>query len=440
MIEQVQPHQCRYRERLTWGEWAKIGDLRERAARRVAVCTSCGRERPARRLKPPALVEAEAAHPTLPLLPDAAARVVAAELVRRGERGKAPSLRARGLLTALAAHRVPSSRAEHWLETFLRAGWLQLTWQLRGTRRTLLALRLLDVGALEDVARPGEREHRARTLREAQCRVASIEHPLAREVERLLTSDTARALSPDLIRALAAVATHVGIGDVLPLRVVSARHLGDSKMLGRMRRRLEALFGPLEALGIREGAALVLAGGGGRMQFSGVTVDLARFAPFLGLTRETLDGLERADFPRAGLFVVENLTPFEACCRGEIEAAKDALVLWSAGYPGRGAHAIVECAANAAAPVRVWADLDLHGVRIARLIRAWVGGRAPVEAYRMAPADVADARVWKRLGRRETEAIHDDLAERPDAFLAETLRALSDNGRWVEQEALLGSA
>lgn len=360
-------------------------------------------------------------------------------MVQREARGHAHDLRARGLLAALAARGVPSSRAELWLEAFLSAGWLRLAWRLRGTRRMLLHVRLLDILALEEIARPGERERRLRAIEEARHRVASLGHPVAREVGRLLaSSDAARAWSPDLVRALGAVAAHVEVGDVLPLRVVSARHLGDSKILGRLRHRLEDLLGPLDTLGIRDGAALVLMGGTGKLRLGESALDLTRFVPFLGLTRETLDALDWIDFPPAGLVVVENLTPFEACCRGEIEAARGALVLWSAGYPGRGAHAVVERAANATLPVRVWADLDLHGVRIARLVRSWVGGRAPVEAYRMAPADIASARVWKGLGAPETEAIRSDLAERADGFLADTLRALLEQGRRVEQEALLG--
>jgi hypothetical protein len=298
---------------------------------------------------------------------------------------------------------------------------------------------LLDTSALEEVARPGERERRLRAIEEAQGQMTSLEHPLAREVARLLTSDSARVLSPDLIRALAAIATHVEAGEVLPLRLVSARLLGDSKMLGRLRRRLEALLGPLEALGIRDGAALVLAGGAGRLGFGDTALDLSRFFPFVGLTQETLDALVRTDFPEAGLFVVENLTPFEACCRGEISDARGTLVLWSAGYPGRGARAIVECAARAGVPIRIWADLDLSGIRIARLIQSWVGARTPIEAYRMAPADVVTAPVWQRLRQREAEAVRGDLAEHGDAFLADTLRALLENDRWVEQEVFLGS-
>ena len=109
--------------------------------------------------------------------------------------------------------------------------------------------------------------------------MTSLEHPLAREVVRLLTSDAARVLSPDLIRALAAIATHAEIGEVLPFRLVSAKLMGDSKILGRLGRRLEALLGPLDALGIRDGAALILAGGAGRLRFGDTALNLARFFP-----------------------------------------------------------------------------------------------------------------------------------------------------------------
>ncbi len=438
-MEQPSSHSCRYLERLKWDEWGTNGELRERAARRISVCALCGRERPARRPRSPIFIEAEAAQAIHPALLDAVARTVAVELVRRASRVGGNEVRARGLLAGFAAHGVTSSRGEPWLETFLHAGWLRMTWRLRGARRTLFSVRLLDPSALEEVARPGVRERRARVLNDAQRRVAPLGHPVARDVVRLLASDTARALAPELVRALAAVAVHVEVGDVLPLRVFSARYLGDSKMLGRLRRRVEKLIGPLETLGIREGAALVLVGGAGTLRLGELPLDLARFVPFLGITRETLDLVETIEFPQGGLFIVENLTPFEACCRGEIPDARGTLVLWSGGYPGRGVHTVVEHALTAGTPVQVWADLDLHGVRIARLIRSWAGDRVPVAQYRMAPGEVANARVWKRLQASESEAIRSDLEEHGDAFLAETLRAMLEQDRRVEQEALVGS-
>lgn len=439
-MEQAASHSCRYRERLKWDDWRMNNHLRERAARRIAMCVVCGRERPARRVRSPIFIETQAARPVAPPVLDAVARTVAAELIRRAARVGEGELRGRGLLAALATRGVPSSRGEPWLETFLHAGWLRVTWRLQGTRRTLFSMRLVDSSALEDIARPGERERRARILDAARQSVMSLGHPIARDVARLLAPDTARTLAPDLVRALAAVAVHVDRGDILPLRVVSTRYLDDSKTLGRLRRRVESFVGPLETLGIREGAALVLVGGAGTLRLGEIALDLTRLVPFVGLTRETLDLLDKIEFPEAGLFIVENLTPFEACCRGEIADARGALALWSAGYPGRGVHTIVQHAVRAGRRVRVWADLDLHGVRIARLVRSWVGARAPVTAYRMAPEEIATARAWKRPQTRDSEAIRRDLEEHGAELLAETLHAMLKLDRLVEQEALLGSS
>lgn len=43
-----------------------------------------------------------------------------------------------------------------------------------------------------------------------------------------------------------------------------------------------------------------------------------------------------------------------------------------------------------------------------------------------------------RLAARAAAAIRGDLAARPDALLADTLRAILDAGSWVEQECWLG--
>jgi hypothetical protein len=95
----------------------------------------------------------------------------------------------------------------------------------------------------------------------------------------------------------------------------------------------------------------------------------------------------------------------------------------------------VEVAAGRGAPIRVWADLDLDGVRIARLVDAWSAGtarfhgdpRRPPQRPPLAPAHGA-----------AVAGIRADLERHPDAPLADLLRALLEAGRWVEQEAFLG--
>jgi hypothetical protein len=300
----------------------------------------------------------------------------------------------------------------------------------------LRAVRVIGSESLEEFARPGLRAERESALALARAAVAGLSHPVSREIARALTGEAASSASPLLIKALAAVALHADAGDTLAARVFSTRYLGDSKALSRVRTSVESVVGALEALGIREGAALTLLGGSGRLHVSGQVLSLAQLAPYVGLARDTVLSLEQVEFPEAGLLVVENLTAFEACCRGEVDPAHGTLVLWSAGYPGRGVRRVVVEAATRRAPVRVWADLDLDGVRIARLVSSW----APEDCgpLLMSPQDLRSAPASRPLSTRAAAAIASDLNAQPDALLSGTLRSILEMSRWVEQEALLG--
>jgi hypothetical protein len=342
----------------------------------------------------------------------------------------------RGLLTALADRGIPASRVEMWLDHFLRVGWLRSLYRLQGSRRQLVTVEILDPDAIQEFAYPGERVRRRDAVDQARAIVSLLSHPIAKEIERLLNEPGASHLSPALVNALGAVARHVENGDVLAARVFSARYLGDSKALEPLRGRLEEFLGPLETLGIREGAALVLIGGRGRILLGAQELDFATFTPFLGLTRETLGSRVRLEFPSEGLFVVENLAPFEASCRDEVEAAKGKLVLWAAGYPSRAVRFVVEQAAAQRVPVQAWCDLDLDGVRIARLIASWAP--SSFQPYRMAPDDVAAAPRKQLLSPRLNAAIQAELRAKPEDLFADTLRALLACNSWVEQEVFLG--
>jgi hypothetical protein len=445
----VGSHDCRYLQTLIWGAWVEEGAVRERVARRVPVCADCGAEQPARRPRRPVLLEREAARPAVAPAPAAVAREAAEVLLRRRkllgrDGGEVPVA---GLLGEAARRGLAASLVEEQLDAFLRSGWLRLAWKLgRGAPR-LAAVTVLDAEALREFAQPGERGRRLKALAAARAAVAGLSHPKAREIAGILAEDGAAVHPPPLLAALAAVARHVEAGDVLAERVFAARHLGDSKALAPVRRRLEALVGPLTGLGIREGAALTLVGGSGRLALGAAPdaqsvagsaparLDLSALAPFVGLSREAVAGLAGIDFPAGGLLVVENLAPFEACCRGEVAAARGSLVVWSAGYPGRAVRRLVEEAARAEVAIRAWADLDLDGIRIARLIASWAGPR--FEPYRMAPAEVAAAPVRRPLAPRAAAALRAEVENNPGALLAGTLKALLAAGGWVEQEAFL---
>jgi hypothetical protein len=437
MPDPFPPHICFFSDRLIWGDWERSGDLMERLARRVPVCPECGRQRPALRPRPAVRREARAEVPAAPPLADEAGRKVAAVLLRRG--GDEPrEIGAIGLLSSLARRGVPASLAEEWLDHFLRAGWIGARWLVGRGNNRLDAVTLLDREALQELAQPGVEPRRRAALAAARERVASLSHPKAREIAALLAGDEAGAFSPRVAEALAAIAVHVESDEPLAERVFSARALGDSKALSGVRARLERLVGPLTELGIREGGSITLLGGRGALQLPGTAVDLAPLAPFAGFSRETLQGAEEIRFPAGGLLVVENLAAFEACCRGEVAAAGDVLVAWSAGYPGRAVRRVVEAAGAAGVPVRVWADLDLDGVRIARLIASWAPRAAA--PWRMDRADLAAAPASRPLQPRAAAAILRDLEEHPGALLADTLLAVLETRRWVEQEAFLARA
>lgn len=425
-------HDCRFRLRVVWSSWARAGALRERTARRVPICDECGREQPARRPRLPFLREAEAAvSEVLPLL-DETGRAVVIATARRGG-GPDAAVRARGLFGALAARGIAGSAAEPWLEQLMRSGLVRLSWSASG-RRELHEVTVLDPAGLEERARPGQRAARAAAVASARALLDGFDHPLADEVKRVL-GEEAETIAPDLARALAALARHAADGEVLAERVFSVRHLGSSKALSRLRESIEQRIGPLEVLGIRDGAALTLVGGAGRLVLhGGAVVDLAATPPFVGVSRETALAIAGLELPARGLVAIENLTVFDACCRGEVADVAGAMFLWTAGYPGRGGRAVVEAAARAGASVTVWCDLDLDGIRIARIVAGWA---SDVRFYRMAAEDLRSVPRTLLLSRRARRAVDRELATGREDALTPTLLAMREGGVWAEQEAQL---
>ena len=111
------------------------------------------------------------------------------------------------------------------------------------------------------------------------------------------------------------------------------------------------------------------------------------------------------------------------------------LVVWSGGFPNRGVTQLIQAAASAKARIRVWCDLDLSGVRIARLVHKQTGGTA--EPVLMQPDVVRTASRGCKLSEVQLRNIERDLESHPDDILSETLRALLERGEWFEQETLL---
>ena len=425
------PHDCRYRAALVWSSWTSRAGVRERTGRRVPICEVCGRERPARHPRVAVAMEEEVDHAGPPLLEGPALQ--AARVVERRCPGSGQGVPVRGVFSELGAMGIPGSAAVPAVERLMRAGLLRLRWDGPG-RRELSEVIVRDPEALAEAARPGARAARAAALTEGRAILEGVEHPVANEARRVLEEETA-TISPELARAVALVARHAAEGEPVAERVFSTRHLGGSKALARLRASLEQRLGPLASLGIREGASLTLVGGVGKIALAGdAQLDLAATPPFLGLSRETACSIAAVSLPPAGLVAVENLAVFDACCRGEVAALAGAAFVWTAGYPGRGVRAIVEAAVRAGARVTVWCDLDLDGVRIARLVAAVAPG---VTFFRMAPADLLAATRRLALGERAARALERELRNGVVDALTPTLAAMREAGMWAEQECFL---
>jgi hypothetical protein len=417
-------HRCvRFRHERRAAPWRDAGLLREREVERVAVCGECGRLRSGRYRK---VVAVEREGRGLAAVPDACLRELAGrlEVLFRGRK----RLRAGSLL-----RRLDGVRSESDIETLAASAPLRLVYHPKGGALLLHEIQALDPERLGEISRPGAAARRRAALAEARSATEGLTHPAARAIGEMVAVEDVAGWDERVLRSLAALARLIEAGETRSSRIFSTEVLGHSKALSSVRPRLERLVGPLERLGIRDSGVHLLVGGKGRLRFPGDHLDVERFRS-LGLAEEDVLRLEGVRLPAGGLLVVENLTPFHACLGPERDD-RDILVVWSAGYPGRGVTRFVELAAAGGGCIRVWCDVDLGGVRIARLIHRASGGRAvPIL---MDGSVVRDARIPCPLTRGQRESIERDLVSHPDALLAETLSAILETGVWVEQESMI---
>ena len=417
-------HRCvRFRHERREGPWRDAGLLRERDVERIAVCTECGRGRSGRYRK---VVAVERESRGLAAAPETFLRELAGrlEILFRGRK----TLRAGPLL-----RRLGGIRSESDLETLAASAPIRLVYHPRGGALLLHEIHALDPEKLGEISRPGAAARRRAALAETRSATEGLTHPAAQAIGEMMAGEDAAGWDERVLRSLAALARMIEAGETRSSRIFSTEALGHSKALSQVRPRLERLVGPLDRLGIRDTGVHLLVGGKGRLRFPGGDLEVERFRS-LGLAEEDVLRLKGVRLPAGGLLVVENLTPFHACL-GPERNDRDLLVIWSAGYPGRGVTRFVELAAGGGGRIRVWCDVDLGGVRIARLIHRAAGGRAvPVL---MDGSVVRSARITCPLARGQRESIVRDLALHPDALLAETLTALLERGAWVEQESLI---
>lgn len=424
-------HAPEYRRQLEASGWKENGDIRQRDYQHVPRCVHCGAVQPERTPRPLAYVETESRTKIPPPKNDPTIGTVAAEILRRVDAGQ-DVVRARGLLTALGRRQIKLTRIEQGVATLMATGWIRVRRSVDGTRRPLDRVEVLDWASLEEFVRPGAREEVEKALRVALEGLRDQNHPAAVLVREFLARP-AKRVPAELIRALTEVARFAASGGTGGIRVFSATRLGHSKVLERLRGPVEHVLGPLDALGLREGSSLVHLGGRGSLDVVGTTIRLENAFPFLGLSREAVTTAS-LQFPDGGLFMIENLAVFEAACRGEISDAKDSMVLWLGGWPGRGEESVISAATRAGVRVRIWADLDRSGVGIVRQTLRW---NPKTEPYRMTPEDLASCPHRRPLSPAERRRIARDISLNPDGPLRSTLDAILEAGEWGEQESLL---
>jgi hypothetical protein len=329
--------------------------------------------------------------------------------------------------------RLGGVRIEVELEQLAAYAPIRLVYRRHNGSFRLHSLRVLDRVALSEIAHPGETTRRAIALASARRIVAELTHPAAQSIRELLEEDDSVTLDERIVTVLAALAQLVDSSEVMPLRAFSARVLGSSKAFFPIRNHVERLVGPVERLGIRESGGLVLMGGDGRLSFAKGDIYIDRFR-YVGCSSEDILEMQHLQVPEQGVLLVENLTPFHACIE-QFGRDNSVLVSWLGGFPNRGVSHLIQAAASKGVRIRVWCDIDLSGIRIARLIHKLTNGIA--EPVLMQPCVVQMASQGCKLSHTQLKDIKRDLENHPNAILNETLHALLERGEWFEQETLL---
>jgi Wadjet protein JetD, C-terminal len=415
-------HICKFRSARKESSWHETGALREREIERVSLCVECGKERSGRFRK---IVALERESVSVGVQPDV--------LIRRLARKLDAMFQTRDFIRAEPLiRRLGGAGGEAEIERLALHGGIRLIYQRHGGTLHLKAIRVLDRSVLAETAEPGAAQRRKIALEEARRLVQGMQHPQAQAVAEHFFEERAEFLDYQTVRALAALAQLVEDGEAVPARVFSARVLGHSKILAALRPRLERMVGPLERLGIRDFGQAVMLGGKGILRFPDHELDLRRFH-HLGIAVRDALIIEGIEFPTGGLLVVENLTPFQTCV-DLLADKKQLLVLWSAGFPGRGVLAVIRKAANCGARIRVWCDLDLGGVRIARTMARVAGN---LESVLMDSSTVASSETILPLSPEQVAALRRELTRYPADPWSDTLRAILARGGWIEQEMLL---
>lgn len=418
-------HQCtKFRGQRKEGDWRNGELFREREVENTYACVDCGRER-RRRFRKVIALEREsknAGHG----IPTASLRFLARKV-------ESACKNSEQIRAAPFMKRMGGVRIEAELEELARYAPIRLVYTRHNGGFRLHGVHVLDRAALSEVAHPGTAAKRVIALASARQSVAQFTHPAAQSIRQLLDENGSNSLDERVVTALAGLAQLVDSGETMPLRAFSAKVLRDSKAFSRIRGRVERITGPVERLGIRESGGLVLMGGAGILRCANGDIAVDSFR-CVGCSSEDVLETKSLEIPTGGALLVENLTPFHACIE-QLSTHKSLLVLWLGGFPNRGVSHLIRRVATYGVPVRVWCDIDLSGIRIARLVHKLTDGKA--EPVLMQPCVVESATQGCKIPDAQLRNIEHDLKEHPDAILADTLRILLERGEWFEQEAFL---
>lgn len=419
-------HKCeRFRKERVEGPWFKSGALREREIQQASICIACGRQRPSK-FRRIVSIEKEASSsaaifdPELRLL----ARKIHNASPTRSDVGADRFIR-----------KLNGVHTEIDIERLACAAPIRLIYRRSGGAIRLYTIRILDRAALAEIAQPGLANRRAALLAQARAGLEALTNPEALSIRDVLEADSAERLDERVVKALAALARLLERGDAIPAKAFAAEVLGSSKALPGIRSRLERIVGPLTRLGIRDWGGLVMLAGQGVLHLPNCDLRLNEVR-CLGVSSDDMLELRGITLPVEGILVIENLTPFQACLEA-LHSSASVLLVWSGGFPNRGVKKLLEEASRQRRRLRVWCDVDLGGIRIARMIHEITSGIA--EPILMDPEILDGSESRSSLTAENVARIRRDLEQRPAELLSDTLRAIVAKKAWVEQEALLAT-
>jgi hypothetical protein len=138
---------------------------------------------------------------------------------------------------ASLVRRLGGVRLEPDFERLAACGSVRLVYRPVAGSLHLQAIRLLEPGALAEVARPGAAARRAAALTEARLRAAAASHPQAKRLAELLAGEEAAMMDERVIRSIAGLVHLLEEGEPRPARVFAAQVLGYMKALAPIRPR-----------------------------------------------------------------------------------------------------------------------------------------------------------------------------------------------------------